>query len=222
MRRIRLVVIVLFFAFYAGNTFASQSIADNVTAAILYQDLDTYLMGGKSYFHDPWQKAVIPYQMATDIAQKYVHQPIGADQEFKGKIAFIHAIFITSDNWLGDTYRVQFQTFVGIFKKENATFLANASSGAPVDIACEVTGKEIDGFAWGENCRDAQEIERELIVSIMDGSKGVPNSPLGKVRGMALKIAAMPGVTGACSGNFYDGLCINAIQSAIANAPPKK
>ncbi|GLQ96484.1 hypothetical protein [Dyella mobilis] len=221
MRSIRLAIIALFFALFAGNAFASQSVTDNVTAALLYQDLDTYVMGGKSYFSDPWQKAVVPYQMATDIAQKYVRQPIGADQEFKGKIAFIHAIFITSDNWLGDTYRVQFQTFVGIFKKEDATFLANASSGTPVNIACEVTGKEIDGFPWGENCRDAQEVERELITSIMAG-KGVPNSPLGKMHGMAVKITAMPGITDACSGNFYDGLCINAIQSATANAPPKK
>ena len=194
---------------------ADTDVIKNVMSGVMYRDLDTFVNGGKPFFPIPWNMSFVPYQQATDIAQQYVHQPMDADEQYKNKIAFIHAVFVSSKNGVGDTYRVQFQSFVGIVDKSQAMFLANATSGTPMNITCVLTGKDVDGFVHGTDCRDAEKVEIDMVNGIMSRASSDPKSNMGELRKFAEAVLKLPGVSDVCASNYQDPRCMSEIQSVM-------
>jgi hypothetical protein len=191
-----------------------SKIDKNILAALLVDDESVFLDHGNSTLGSFWGKYLIPWVDAPDIAQQYLGRPIGADQFYGSRYTFVHGTFISSDNWIGDKYRVQMQAFVALVSKSDASFLSGASSGSAVEMACKITGKELDGFIYGDGCI-APYIAMETIAMVVATTPSIKDVGLDKVRSYVSKIANWDGVRNACSDEMFDPKCMNAIKAQM-------
>jgi hypothetical protein len=128
---------------------------NGILADMLHDDLTAYLDGGKARFADDWSQVAAPWTTDQLIGMKYARSAVAADNDYGERTIFLHGHYLSAENWIGDTYRVQMALVVAIVGKSESAFLNEATSGSSVDIACKAQGKELE-FVYLDRCESVK------------------------------------------------------------------
>ncbi|QEE24531.1 hypothetical protein CS053_08465 [Rhodanobacter glycinis] len=211
MRYVFLALMLLSTAF----SVASKEVTDNqkdMLSNMLWDDLTTYLDGGQSMFSDDWSSVATPWVSDQAIGIRYSHGAVSADDFYGNRMIFIQGHYLSAQNWIGDSYRVQMALVVAIVAKSESAFLQDATNGSMVKMACKTAGKEYQ-YVYVDHCQAQKFAMAELVtreVAVVLSRKSKKDKDAIAIAVMAdKKIAA----DDPCRATF--GGCIDDIRSLV-------
>ncbi len=157
------IAIALWMTFFAVNAQGRMTEGSvGMMADLLQDDLSTYLEGGQAVFSADWERMATPWTTDQEIGIRYSRGTVAADNFYGSKTIFLQGHYLSAENWIGDSYRVQMALVVAVVDRSDSAFLQDATNGSIVRMACRSTGKEFE-FVYLDHCQSQQFAMAELV-----------------------------------------------------------